>query len=166
MDQKSERDCGVTQRPEGCCPPPRAGRARRGLPRDKGLPPTRDWRAKGRQGISRRPGGGLHPPMPLGICWNLSRWAEQDPLGTAWPFPLPTSDGHSSQDRQKDKHRVESHQMNVQPSGKGRSRPRMAGSPGGAAHQLNHIVKGRTRWELCPEGQVFSRDRSRQVSTV
>ena len=73
---------------------PRTGRARRGLPRDKGLLPARDWRAKGRQGISWRPGSG--PLMPLRISWNLSRWAEQEPLGPAWPCPLPTSDRHSS----------------------------------------------------------------------
>lgn len=137
-----------------------------GYPETRGCPPPGTG---GQRGDKVFPGDqevASTPPMPLGICWNLSRWAEQDPLGTAWPCPLPTSDGHSSQDRQKDKHRVESHQMNVQPSGKGGSRPRTAGSPGGAAHQLNHIVKGRTRWGLCPEGQVFSRDRSRQVSTV
>lgn len=79
---------------------PRTGRARKGLPRDKGLLPAGDWRAKGRQGISWRLGSGLYPLMPLGICWNLSRWAGQEPLGPAWPCPLPTSDGHSSLGRQ------------------------------------------------------------------
>lgn len=75
---------------------PRTGRARRGLPRDKGAAPRQGLEGKGETGYFLETGSGLHPLMPLGICWNLSHWAEQEPLGPAWPCPLPTSDAHSS----------------------------------------------------------------------
>ena len=49
------------------------------------------------------------------------------------------------EDRQKDKHRVESHQMNVQPSGKGGSHPRTAGSPGGAHTSAEPHCEGKDK---------------------
>ena len=66
-----------------------------------GYPETRDCSPPGTGG-QRETGYFLEtrkwppPLMPLGTCWNLIRWAEQEPLGTARPCPLLTSNGHSS----------------------------------------------------------------------
>lgn len=107
MDQKSERDCGVTQRPEGCCPPQSWKSKERGC-RDKGLPPTRDWRGKGDKVF---PGDQEVASTP-NASWSLLEISVAGLNRTPWEqpgLPSPTSNGHSSQDRQKDKHRVESH---------------------------------------------------------
>lgn len=95
VDQESERDCRVTQRPGGRCPP-QDWKSKEGVTQRQGAAPRQGLEGKGETGYFLETGSGLHPLMPLGICWNLSHWAEQEPLGPAWPCPLPTSDAHSS----------------------------------------------------------------------